>query len=160
MRHYWLFKSEPEVYGFEHLFRESRTEWSGVRNYQARNFMRAMRLGDLGFFYHSNTKIPGIAGICKVVREAYPDFTACDPSSDYHDPRATPENPIWMMVDVAYASKLPRFLSLTELRARPELRDMQLTARGSRLSVQPVTAREWSVILQLSTHPETPAAPR
>ena len=150
MRQYWLFKSEPHVYGFERLRREGRTEWSGVRNYQARNFMRSMCAGDMGFFYHSSTTVPGIAGICTVTREAYPDFTAQNPKSEYYDPKATQENPIWMMVDVAYERDLPRFIPLTELREMPLLRDMRLLARGSRLSVQPVTQTEWKIILRMA----------
>jgi predicted RNA-binding protein with PUA-like domain len=159
---YWLFKSEPDVYSFERLRREGRTEWSGVRNYQARNFMAAMRVGDLGFFYHSSTGVPGIAGICKVTREAYPDCTAWEPEGEYHDPRSTPENPVWSMVDVSYERSLARFISLSELRAHPLLTGMLLLKRGSRLSVQPVTKREWDVINRLPAEspPETPAAPR
>ncbi len=147
---YWLFKSEPDVYGFERLRTEGRTEWSGVRNYQARNFMQAMRTGDLGFFYHSSTTVPGIAGICRVTREAYPDFTARDPESPYYDPRATEKKPMWMMVDVAYERDLPCLLPLAALRAEPELSEMLLLRRGSRLSVQPVDAREWEIILRLA----------
>ena len=115
-------KSEPDAYDFARLRTEGRTEWSGVRNYQARNFMRAMHIDDLGFFYHSSTATPGIAGICRVVREAYPDFTAQDPRSAYYDPKASPDNPIWMMTDVAYERDLPRFIPLSELREMPALR--------------------------------------
>lgn len=151
MVQHWLFKSEPETYGFDRLQREGRTEWSGVRNFQARNFMHAMHAGDLGFFYHSSTKVPGIAGIVRVVREAYPDFTARDRTSDYYDPRATEKNPIWEMVDVAFEAALPRFLSLAELRANPDLAPtMILLKKGSRLSVQPVHPREWKIVLALA----------
>jgi len=151
---YWLFKSEPETYGFDRLEREGRTEWSGVRNYQARNLMKAMRLGDLGFFYHSSTKDTGIAGIVKVVREAYPDFTARDRSSPYFDPKATEAAPIWEMVDVAFERWLPRFISLAELRANATLAPtMVLLKKGSRLSVQPVHPREWKIILKMSERP-------
>jgi predicted RNA-binding protein with PUA-like domain len=151
---YWLFKSEPETYGFDRLEREGRTEWSGVRNYQARNLMKAMRLGDLGFFYHSSTKDTGIAGIVKVVREAYPDFTARDRSSPYFDPKATEAAPIWEMVDVAFERRLPRFVSLAELRANATLAPtMVLLKKGSRLSVQPVHPREWMIILKMSEGP-------
>ncbi len=116
--------------------------------------MKAMRIGDLGFFYHSSTKIPGIAGIVRVVREAYPDFTACDPQSPYYDGRATEAKPIWEMVDVAFERALPRFLSLAELRASPHLAPtMLLLRKGSRLSVQPVHAREWEIILRMSERP-------
>jgi predicted RNA-binding protein with PUA-like domain len=156
MPNYWLFKSEPQTYGFDRLEREGRTEWSGVRNFQARNTMLEMRVGDFGFFYHSSTKEPGIAGIVKVVREAYPDFTARDPSSPYYYPSATEANPIWQMVDVAYERALPRFVSLAELRRDAALAPtMVLLRRGSRLSVQPVHAREWKIILErASRRPE------
>lgn len=151
MTQYWLFKSEPDAFGFDRLEREGRTEWSGVRNFQARNNMKAMRLGDLGFFYHSSTKEPGIVGIVRVVREAYPDFTARDPKSDYYDPKATADKPIWEMVDVAFERALPRFVSLAELRTNAELAPtMVLLRRGSRLSVQPVHPREWGIVLGLA----------
>jgi predicted RNA-binding protein with PUA-like domain len=151
MTNYWLFKSEPDVFGWDRLKREGKTEWSGVRNYQARNNMLAMKLGDLGFFYHSSTKEPGIAGIVKVVREAYPDFTARQRGGEYFDPKATDANPIWQMVDVAYERDIPRYVPLSELRADPELAPtMVLLKRGSRLSVQPVHVREWKHILALA----------
>jgi predicted RNA-binding protein with PUA-like domain len=153
MQH-WLFKSEPETFGFDRLEREKRTEWSGVRNFQARNFMKAMKVGDLGFFYHSNTKEPGIAGICEVVREAYPDFTARERAGEYFDPRATEANPIWEMVDVEFRAWLPRYVTLAELRANVELATtMVLLRKGSRLSVQPVHVREWKIILALAKRP-------
>ncbi len=151
MPSYWLFKSEPETFGFDRLEREGRTEWSGVRNYQARNLMKEMRLGDLGFFYHSSTKDTGIAGIVKVVREAYPDFTARERGGPYFDPKATEAKPIWEMVDVAFERRLPRFVSLAELRATPALTaTMVLLKKGSRLSVQPVHPREWKIVLDLA----------
>ena len=151
MPNYWLLKSEPETFGFDRLEREKRTEWSGVRNYTARNYMKAMRKDDLAFFYHSSTKIPGIAGIVRVVREAYPDFTARDPKSPYYDPKATEAKPIWEMVDVAYERPLPRFVTLSELRANADLAPtMVLLRRGSRLSVQPVHTREWKLVLKLA----------
>ncbi|HTV75317.1 MAG TPA: EVE domain-containing protein [Candidatus Acidoferrales bacterium] len=150
---YWLFKSEPQTYGFDRLREQGRTEWSGVRNYQARNNMLEMRTGDLGFFYHSSTAVPGIAGICKVVREAYPDFTAWDKAGEYYDPKSTERKPIWMMVDVAFERDLPRFVTLAELRANAWLDGMVLLKRGSRLSVQPVTAAEWELIERLAQIP-------
>ncbi len=116
--------------------------------------MKSMRVSDLGFFYHSSTKIPGIAGIVRVVREAYPDFTARDRTSPYYDARATETNPIWEMVDVAFERALPRFVPLAELRASPQLAPtMLLLRKGSRLSVQPVHLREWEIILQMSERP-------
>jgi predicted RNA-binding protein with PUA-like domain len=154
MIQYWLFKSEPDTFGFDRLEREGRTEWSGVRNYQARNFMKAMQLDDLGFFYHSSTKEPGIAGIVRVVKTAYPDFTARERGGDYFDPRATLENPIWEMVDVAFERRLPRYVTLAELRADAKLAPtMVLLRKGSRLSVQPVHKREWDIVLKISERP-------
>ncbi len=154
MTQYWLFKSEPDTFGFDRLEREGRTEWSGVRNFQARNFMKAMKKDDLGFFYHSSTKVPGIAGVVRVVREAYPDFTARERGGDYFDPRATEENPIWEMVDVAFERRLPRYVTLAELRAEPALAaTMVLLRKGSRLSVQPVHKREWEIVLKLAERP-------
>ena len=154
MIQYWLFKSEPDTFGFDRLEREGRTEWSGVRNYQARNFMKALQLDDLGFFYHSSTKEPGIAGIVRVVKTAYPDFTARERGGDYFDPRATLENPIWEMVDVAFERRLPRYVTLAELRAEPKIAaTMVLLRKGSRLSVQPVHKREWDIILKIAERP-------
>jgi len=151
MPSHWLFKSEPDTYGLDRLEREGRTEWSGVRNFQARTLMKTMRVGDLGFFYHSSTKEPGIAGVVRVVREAYPDFTAQDPQSPYFDPKASVDKPIWQMVDVAFDRRLPRFVTLAELRRCAELTpEMVLLRRGSRLSVQPVTKREWGIVLDLA----------
>jgi predicted RNA-binding protein with PUA-like domain len=151
---YWLFKSEPETFGYERLEREKRTEWSGVRNFQARNFMKTMKIGDLGFFYHSNTKEPGIIGIVKVVREAYPDFTARERGGEYFDPRATDDNPVWEMVDVEPVERLPRYVSLAELRANADLAaTMVLLRKGSRLSVQPVHVREWKLVLAIAKRP-------
>jgi predicted RNA-binding protein with PUA-like domain len=147
---YWLFKTEPDAYSIDRLEREGRTEWSGVRNFQARNNMVAMKLGDRGFFYHSSTKPPGIVGLCEVIKEAYPDFTQFDPKSDYYDPSSNPENPKWRMVDVGFVEKFPRMITLDELKSRADLDldGMTLLRRGSRLSVQPVEERFWNAILQ------------
>jgi len=154
MQRHWLFKSEPDTFGFDRLEREGRTEWSGVRNFQARNFMKEMTVGDLGFFYHSSTKVPGIAGIVRVVRAAYPDFTARERGGDYYDPKATAERPIWEMVDVAFERRLPRYVTLAELRAEPALAaTMVLLKKGSRLSVQPVHKREWEIVLKIAERP-------
>jgi len=149
---YWLFKSEPDVFGIDRLERERRTEWSGVRNFQARNNMAAMHVGDRGFFYHSSTKPPGIAGVCEVVREAYPDFTQFDPASEYYDPASKPERPKWKMVDVAFVCAFPRLITLDELRAMPELEGMTLLRRA-RLSVQPVEERYWNAINDVAARP-------
>jgi predicted RNA-binding protein with PUA-like domain len=152
MRH-WLFKSEPESYSIDDLERDGRTEWSGVRNFQARNNMQEMRVGDLGFFYHSNAKPPGIVGICKVVAEAHPDSTQFEKSSEYYDSSSGRANPKWWCVDVGFVERLPRMISLDELRTIPELEYMPLLRRGQRLSVQPVNGDEWGRILALVKQP-------
>jgi predicted RNA-binding protein with PUA-like domain len=148
---YWLMKSEPNEYSIDDLATEAKgyEHWDGVRNYQARNFMRQMRLGDKVFFYHSNTKVPGIVGIAEVVREAYPDHTQFDPENSHYDPKSKPENPRWDMVDVKFVRKLDRVIPLTELKSRPELMDMPLVRKGNRLSVMPVTPEQWDFILSL-----------
>lgn len=144
---YWLLKSEPEVFSYADLAARAREPWNGVRNYQARNFLRAMREGDLALVYHSGAS-PGVAGIARVVRAAYPDDLQFDPASAYHDPTSPRENPRWSMVDVAPVRALPRALPLSELRALPQLADFALLRRGNRLSVLPVTAAQWTAILQ------------
>lgn len=149
---YWLLKSEPETFSIGDLEnRPDRVEhWDGVRNYQARNFMRdGMRTGDQAFFYHSNCKAPGIVGIVTVAREAYPDFTAFDPDSPYYDPKSTPEKPRWFMVDVRHERTLRRTITLQELKSHPTLSEMPLLQKGSRLSIMPVTAQQWRYILRL-----------
>ncbi len=149
---YWLMKSEPDVYGIDDLAAEpgQTDHWDGVRNYQVRNMMRdQMREGDLAFFYHSNTKVPGIAGIMEIVREGYPDHTALDPDSKYYDPKSDPDNPRWYMVDVRFKRKLDRVIPLTELKANPALADMPLVKRGNRLSIMPVSEAEWQAILDM-----------
>ncbi len=150
---YWLFKSEPETFSIDTLaHKPKQTEhWDGVRNYQARNFMRDdMQVGDLGFFYHSNCAIPGIVGIIKIVKAAYPDFTAFDPESKYYDPKSSPDNPRWHMVDVKFIQKFPEVISLAELKRQAKLKDMLILQKGNRLSITPVTHKEWEIILDLS----------
>jgi len=150
---YWLMKSEPDVFGIDHLKKmPKQTEhWDGVRNYQARNFMRDdMKKGDLVFLYHSNCKNIGIVGIMKVVKESYVDFTAFDPDGKYFDPKSTQENPRWYMVDVKFQSEFDRVISLNELKKYPELCDMRLVQRGNRLSIMPVAEAEWGFILSLA----------
>lgn len=148
-RQFWLMKSEPDVYSIDDLARDTSTFWDGVRNYQARNHLKAMKKGDLAFFYHSNATPPGIAGICRVVREAYPDSTAFEPESKYYDPRSDPDQPRWFMVDVAFEEKFDAPVPLPSLKELPELEDMVLL-NNSRLSVQPVKPSEWERILQLA----------
>lgn len=152
MANYWLVKSEPGCYSIDTLENEPDqiTSWDGVRNYQARNFMRdEMRLGDKVLFYHSVTN-PSIVGICEVVRESYPDHTAWNPEDDHFDPKSTVDNPRWFMVDVKFVEKLPRALSLKELRQIPGLESMELLRKGSRLSVMPVDKNEFDIICNLA----------
>ena len=146
---YWLMKSEPDVFSIDDLkHRPKRTElWDGVRNFQARNFMRKMRVGDLAFFYHSSCPEPGVAGIIEIAREAYPDFTSWNPKSSYYDPRSKPEKPLWYTVDVRFKRNLRRLVTLAALRANPKLKGMRLLARGNRLSIMPVSSTEWNTIL-------------
>lgn len=146
---YWLLKSEPESFSIDHLKAKKVEHWDGVRNYQARNNLRAMRKGDLGFFYHSNADPPGIAGICSIAREAYPDHTQFDPKSKYYDPSSTVESPKWWMPDVRFVRKFTLLIPLPELKQIPGLEEMALLRRA-RLSVQPVTEKEWEIILQLA----------
>ena len=150
MSRYWLFKSEPEAYSFEQLHKDRTTPWSGVRNFQARNNMMEMQLEDLGFFYHSSIAEPAAIGIVRVVKTAYPDFTAFDKGGEYYDPRSTPEKPKWMMVDVEYVEPLEHPVTLARMRADPRLVGMPLLKRGQRLSVQPVMPHEWKIVLALA----------
>lgn len=138
VRH-WLVKSEPDVFSIDDLARERTTSWEGVRNYQARNAMLEMQLGDLALYYHSNAEPSGVAGICEVVRLAYPDPTQHDPKSEYFDAGSKPADPRWKMVDVGFVEKLPRLVSLDELKAEPALEGMVVLQKGTRLSVTPVT---------------------
>jgi predicted RNA-binding protein with PUA-like domain len=148
---YWLLKSEPSVFGIDDLAKRpgKRDSWTGVRNFQARNFLRAMKRGDLGFFYHSSAKDTGIAGIVEVVREAYPDPTALDPKSEYFEPKSDPDKPLWYTVDVKLERKLSRLISLSELKEQSTLSGMRLLRRGNRLSVMPVEKQHWDAILKL-----------
>jgi predicted RNA-binding protein with PUA-like domain len=149
-RHYWLMKSEPHVYSIDDLERDGSTCWEGVRNYQARNYMRDnMKEGDLVLFYHSNARPPGVAGIARVCKEAYPDFTAFDKRSEYFDPKSSKDNPIWYMVDVEFEEKFKHFITLSELRQTPGLEKMKVLEKFQRLSVQPVEAGHFNVIRKL-----------
>jgi predicted RNA-binding protein with PUA-like domain len=148
-RHYWLVKSEPQVFSFDDLLAAPgrTTCWDGVRNYQARNSMRDdMRVGDLVFFYHSNADPAAIVGVCEVVREAYPDHTALDPADPHFDAKSRADAPTWLMVDLRAVEPLRRPLSLADLRGVKGLEKMVLLQKGSRLSVQPVTAAEWTIV--------------
>ena len=147
----WLVKTEPEVYSFADLMAEKgrTTHWHGVRNYQARNLMREMRKGERVLVYHSG-KAPHVAGLARVAREAYPDPSAWDPKSEYHDPAASPEDPRWSMVDVQGEEALPAPVSLAEIKANPRLAKMALVQRGQRLSVQRVTEEELAEVLRMA----------
>jgi predicted RNA-binding protein with PUA-like domain len=146
---YWLMKSEPNVFSIDDLKASRTTYWSGVRNYQARNFMRdQMKAGDGIFFYHSNVDPIGIAGMAEVVKSGYPDFTAWDPNDKYYDPGSLPSNPIWYMVDIRFRKKCRSVISLTRLKETPALKKMEVVQRGSRLSVQPVSPEEWKTVLK------------
>jgi predicted RNA-binding protein with PUA-like domain len=144
---HWLVKSEPDVFGYADLVRVGREGWDGIRNYQARNFLREMKKGDTAIFYHSNATPPGAAGVCKIVGTAQPDPTQFDPTSKYYDSRSDPSNPLWDMVIVAPVREL-RFIPLDELKEMPELANSRLTAKGNRLSVIPLTDMEYDAIVR------------
>lgn len=142
----WLIKSEPDAFSFSDLEAVASEPWNGVRNYQARNFLRQMKLGDRCLFYHSNVTPPGIVGLARVVREHTPDNLQFDPESRYYDPRSDSQNPRWSMVDIAAVRPLPRFVSLSELRECPAWEQSPLVKKGARLSVLPVRLEEWKAL--------------
>lgn len=147
---YWLMKSEPEAFSLDDLERKGREPWDGVRNYQARNFMRDdMRVGDKVFFYHSNCATPGIVGIATVASDAYPDPTQFDPKDGHFDPKSSRDKPRWILVDIAFERRLGRTISLAEMKDDPALADMPLVRKGNRLSVMPVGKAAWKHILAL-----------
>jgi predicted RNA-binding protein with PUA-like domain len=150
--HYWLFKSEPETFGIDHLVKcPKQTEpWNGVRNYQVRNMLRSeIKVGDRGFFYHSNCTPPGIVGIVEVVKQGYPDPTAWDKKSSYFDPKSSPENPRWYMVDVKLIKKFDHMITLERLKQEEELKNMFILRKGNRLSITPISPTEWKIINDL-----------
>ena len=150
---YWLFKSEPDAFSIDDLkaMKGKTDHWDGIRNYQARNLMRdEIKKGDRGFFYHSSCKVPGIVGEVEVVKEAYPDYTAWDPESSYYDPKCSAEDPRWVMVDVKFRQKYKEVIPLQHLRDVKALDGMVLLRKGSRLSIQPVTKRQWDIIAKMS----------
>lgn len=146
---YWLMKSEPDEFSIRNLEQLGRARWDGVRNYQARNFLRAMSEGDHFFFYHSSCATPGIAGIGSIVRAAYPDPTALDPDSPYHDAKASEQKNPWSAVDVGFAERFEKVLTLPQLKAEAALEEMPLVQKGSRLSVMPVSEAQWQTILAM-----------
>lgn len=150
---YWLFKAEPHIYGIDHLAAapDKIGRWDGIRNYQARNFLRdEVKLNDEVFIYHSSCKNVGIVGTARIIKTAYPDPTQFNPESDYYDPKSTPENPRWVSVDIQLTTVFSRLISLAEIKAQPNLENMVLL-KQSRLSTQPVTAYEWKIIHSLLT---------
>ena len=150
---YWLMKSEPETYSIDDLKRNKVDHWDGVRNYQARNFMRdQMKKGDKVLFYHSNCAVPAVVGTAEVWREGYPDHTAVDKNSRYFDPKSSPENPRWIMVDIKFRQKFAHPVSLETMKKRKELGEMKVVQKGNRLSITPVTAEEFECILKLANN--------
>jgi len=153
MTRYWLLKSEPSCFSIEDLqnMPHQTSPWDGIRNYQARNFMRnEMKIGDQAFFYHSSCTPPGIVGTMEIVSHAYPDDTAFDSTSDHPDPKSTPDNPRWFMVDVRFKQQFSDMISLETLKHHPELEDMRLLQKGNRLSILPISPDEWAFILNLT----------
>lgn len=157
---HWLMKTEPEEFSIADLARVKIEPWSGVRNYMARAYMRQMQVGDAVLFYHSSCEPPGVAGLARVIHTGVVDEKQFDPKSDYYDPKATREKPIWDCVDVEYVSTLTHFVTLDRLRHTPPLADMMVLKKGMRLSVQPVTAAEYQVIVGLSATPSPAPQPR
>ena len=148
---YWLFKTEPNVYSLDDLKKAGQDTWDGIRNYQARNFIRDdIRVGDRVLIYHSRVETVGIVGEARVVKAGYPDFTQFDPKAKYYDAKADPNNPRWYMVDVAYVRHFPQCLALADLKKMPALASMMLVQKGSRLSIQPVSEDEWKIIQDLA----------
>lgn len=147
---YWLMKSEPHSYSIDDLKRDGRTYWDGIRNYQARNFMRdEMDVGDLVLFYHSNAEPPGVAGLARVCGKARPDFTAWDPKDKHYDPASTPGKTVWVMVDLEFGEKFKSFVSLENLKSNPALTGMLVLKRGTRLSVQPVSKMHFESVRRM-----------
>lgn len=147
----WLMKSEPDVYSIEQLKKDKTTWWTGVRNYQARNFMmKDMKVGDTVLFYHSNATPPGVAGLAKVSKAAEPDALQFDKKSEYFDAKATPEKPIWYCVQVEFVSIFPHYISLQDLRDEAKLAELLVLKKGQRLSIQPVEKKHFDLILKMS----------
>ena len=148
---YWLMKSEPNAYSIDDLVKDKKTHWDGVRNYQARNFMRDdMKEGDKVLFYHSNAKPTAVVGVCEIVKEGYPDFTAFDPEDKHFDPKSKEDKPTWMMVDIKLIEKFVRPVTLEEIKENSKLQNMRLVQRGNRLSVMPAEKKEFDEIVRMS----------
>ncbi len=146
---YWLMKSEPDCYSIDDLKRDGETNWGGVRNYQARNYMKTMKKGDMVIFWHSSANPPAAIGIARVSKEAYPDLTALDKKDDHFDPKATKENPIWYHVDIAFVEKFAAPVSISHIKIDPALAGVMVAKPGSRLSVQPVSEKHFKRIVEL-----------
>ena len=155
---YWLMKCEPEVYSIEDLEKDSTTMWEGVRNYQARNFLRdEIKTGDIAIFYHSNAKPSGPAGVMRVCKDGYPDYTAWDPTNKYYDAKsAADKKPVWFMVDVEFVEKFPEVIPIARLRETSGLEDMVMLQKGSRLSVTPLTKQHYNIICKLAKNTVAP----
>lgn len=148
---YWLIKSEPDVFGIDDLEKVGREPWNGIRNYQARNYMRdEMEIGDLALFYHSNAKPPGVVGIAKVAGSPYPDDLQFDEKSDYYDAKSNPDDPRWVMVDFEFVKKFPEMVTLEQLKAESSLGGMMVTQRGTRLSITPVEPKHFKKICAMA----------
>lgn len=148
---YWLIKSEPDVFGIDDLKKAKREPWNGIRNYQARNFMRdEMEIGDLALFYHSNAKPPGVVGIAQVASAPYPDNLQFDEKSNYHDPKSNPDDPRWVMVDFNFVEKFPEMVSLEQLKSEKTLEGMLVTQRGTRLSITPVSKKHFDKVCKMA----------
>ena len=151
---YWLFKSEPDAFSIDDLKARGKIgePWDGVRNYQARNMLRDdVKKGDLVFFYHSNTKIPGIVGTAEVIKNAFPDPTQFDPDTNYFDPKSSPDNPRWFCPQIRFKSKFRQTISLEQIKTLLPLKDMPLVRKGNRLSIMPITETQWRFILDLTS---------
>lgn len=147
---YWLMKSEPDVFSIDQLKSKKKSGWDGVRNYQARNYMRdEMKLGDIVLFYHSSCEIPGVAGLARVCKESHPDPSQFDPKSEYYDPKSTQDSPRWFMVEVEFVEKFIEIVTLKMLKDTKDLQNMPVVQKGSRLSINPVTEAEFKKILQM-----------
>lgn len=150
---YWLFKSEPSNFSIDDLARNKITSWDGVRNYQARNFLRdQVQLGDFAFFYHSSCKTPGIVGTMEIIKAGYPDLSALNIDSPYYDPKSSADNCRWFMVDVRLCNKFAAAITLELIKQQPKLSNMILLRPGNRLSIMPVTLKEWNTIISLANH--------
>lgn len=148
---YWIFKSEPSTYSIDDMMRDVTTYWNGVRNYQARNFLRDdVKIGDQVLFYHSSCEVPAVVGLCEVVKNGYPDFTAFEPKSEYFDPKSKIDEPTWFMVDIKFVKKFRNPVTLQNIKSNPKLRNLKLVQKGNRLSIIPITKDEFDEILKMA----------